>query len=193
MKAPKRTTTAPPPKGAAIRMVVAKDLQPGDALETLAGPRTIKAVAIYAGKASISFTDGRAGMLRDAHEELGTVVGERDEEHRPIGKPAKPRKRDNRKPRKAHQGGDVLPDGTMVADPTNALLELHDQVNGTPAPPQVVPAPERPTLTELAKPFGRDRRQREVVKRRFRSLYGKLTAWPADQRAAFIAFITNNP
>ncbi len=107
-----------------------------------------------------------------------------------------------------HQAGDVLPDGTMVADPTAALLELHDQVNEVPLKVEAVPAgktieqllPATPkwtppdgaaaaNLTDLAKPFGQDRRQREVVKKRFRSLYGKLSNMDAEERAAFLAFV----
>jgi hypothetical protein len=104
-----------------------------------------------------------------------------------------------------HQGGDVLPDGTMVVDPTNALLELHDHANATPlkveaVPPgktieQLLPAAKwvppvsASNLTELAKPFGADRRAREVVKKRFTSLYGKLSKMDAEERAAFLAFV----
>ncbi len=145
-----------------------------------------------------------------------------------------------KKKKPGHQGGDVLPDGTMVVDPTNALLELHDAANGvhvqftqpvpldqlsasfvvpvdaahnaklklnvaTPPATAATPEPQAPvipytpitgyvgpnTLTELAAPFGTDRREREVVKKRFRSMYGKLSTWPADQRRAFIQYITN--
>lgn len=133
-----------------------------------------------------------------------------------------------RKKLNAHQAGDVLPDGTMVADPHNALLELHDQVNKVPTANEVQPSVEpgavtghtgmgsitvvehgktvdellRPTtkwvppngaaatsLSELAKPFGFDRRAREVVKKRFVSLYGKLSKMDAEERAAFLAFL----
>lgn len=223
-------TTTPPPKGAALRMVAAKDLKPGDVLETLGGQRTVKAVSLYADKASINFTDGRAGMLRDAVEELGVVVPENDIDKRHaalrksgawVGKLTMPKAEEPltwegvkalvrgakrlrtlvnkggpresfvlqdprmsygcgvilsaydppeewvrmlraegllppatsgpakapkaRKRRTGHQGGDVLPDGTMVADPANALLELHDQANGTPVPPKEV-ATDAPVL-----------------------------------------------
>lgn len=104
-----------------------------------------------------------------------------------------------------HQAGDVLPDGTMVADPTNAILELHDQVNHVPLKVEAVPpsktieellpaakwAPpvSASNLTELAKPFGADRRAREVVKKRFTSLYGKLAKMNAEERAAFLSYV----
>lgn len=108
-----------------------------------------------------------------------------------------------------HQGGDVLPDGTMVVDPTNAILELHDQANATPLKveavvpgktiEQLLPAPvvdlpievrqSATNLTELAKPFGADRRAREVVKKRFTSLYGKLSKMDPKERFAFLMFV----
>lgn len=58
------------------------------------------------------------------------------------GNEARKRRRAARKAPAGHQGGLLLEDGTLVADPTNALLELHDQANGTPAPaPAPTPAP----------------------------------------------------
>lgn len=107
-----------------------------------------------------------------------------------------------KKPKKklGHQAGDVLPDGTMVVDPTNAILELHDQANAVVAtPPATAPTREpaaplatRPAarnLAELAAPFGTDRRERETIKRRFFTLYGKLLRLPKDQLAAFLQYI----
>jgi hypothetical protein len=55
-------------------------------------------------------------------------------------------------------------------------------------PEPAAPAPV-PTLADLAAPLGKDRREREVIKKRFRTLYGKLTALPADQRRAFLQYI----
>jgi hypothetical protein len=96
------------------------------------------------------------------------------------------------------QGGDVLEDGSIIADPAQALLELHDQVNTLPATDlvQTLPWPTPPvcvarvpTLAELAAPFGSNRREREVVKKRFRSLCGKLTKLPEGERRAFLEYI----
>ena len=101
----------------------------------------------------------------------------------------------------AHQAGDVLPDGTMVADPASALLELVDQANPLPVATKPTPPKEKAsqvvitnastakTLTELAAPFGHDRRQREVIKKRFRSMHGKLANMDAEERRAFINYI----
>lgn len=226
-------STAPLPAGYAK----AKDLKPGMVVipTNRAKPHVVKSVELYGKSCSVMFEGNYPGMnvnplqpvklvqvqhvAIDADASPETVAAVREVvakayAHKPVKKA--PGIGPKLKRKLGYQGGDVLPDGSMVVDPTKALLELHDQANGTVAtPPATAPTPEpeaqppgqlmerkpgqawKPvattahTLSELAAPFGNDRREREVVKKRFRSMFGKLSTWPADQRRAFIQYITN--
>ncbi|WKZ67136.1 MAG: hypothetical protein QY325_04220 [Flavobacteriales bacterium] len=113
--------------------------------------------------------------------------------------PAKPKRQAKR--RKPRQLGDLLPGGELVADPANALLELHDQANGAPAPqpaprvdhvqvfhwPTPPVAVERPAkLWDVVSAIYPTKPQREAAKRRLRTLTNKLQRLPDAERRAFL-------
>lgn len=104
-----------------------------------------------------------------------------------------------RKRRTGHQCGLVLDDGTMVTDPSEALLELHDRANGITAPPKDVarevaaPAPRPRTITDLAAQVSDGKRGREMWRKRMRSMAGKLDAWPPEVRDLFFEWYQATP
>lgn len=153
----------------------ARDLQPGDRIIPLMRKEVhvVKDIELYGISCAISFEDRRPGCVVNPLQPFAL---------QPAAKAPKAKRATG------HQGGLVLEDGTLVADPTNALLELHDQANGTPVAPS--PQPAMPTLGSVVAGLGANYRQREVIKRRLGNLVRKVQRLPEAERRALLQLIT---
>lgn len=179
-------------------LVLARDLRPGDRIVPFGrtAVEEVASVELYGISASVTFRSGAAGSVMNHAQRLKLVV---------TNEPGKADRQRKRKP--ARQLGDLLPGGELVSDPTNALLELHDQANGIPAPQ---PAPEAapvdlvqtlpwPTPAERVqrpmKPWDvvsgiyATKAEREAAKRRLRTLINKLQRLSDAERRAFITHL----
>lgn len=153
----------------------ARDLQPGDRIIPLMRKdvHVVKDIELYGISCAISFEEGRTGCVVNPLQPFAL---------QPAAKMPKAKRATG------HQGGLVLEDGTLVADPANALLELHDQANGTPVARS--PQPAMPTLGSVVAGLGANYREREVIKRRLGNLVRKVQRLPDAERRALLQLIT---